>query len=227
MGDTILGGFGMDFEVMESEYKRSEKFNEEFKLVEDGYNYLNSDSKKKIINWCLDVIEKENAFFESAHFFKKYAEHLIPNIDFWYFIELYSLKEDEQINFLQTLQYLISRRIVNENLEPIKEKNTNKNLELDINIVNRGYKILNDEGKIKIINWCIDKLEKNKKIKLNNKQFSDIFIGDINFEALANIYSKQEENQIEFLQNIASIMQELISLNLVDENYGQKKYVKK
>ena len=52
----------MDFEVMESEYKKSEEFNEEFKLVEDGYNYLNSDSKKKIINWCLDVIEKENVF---------------------------------------------------------------------------------------------------------------------------------------------------------------------
>ena len=217
----------MDFEVMESEYKKSEEFNEEFKLVEDGYNYLNSDSKKKIINWCLDVIEKENVFFESAHYYKKYAEHFIPNIDFWHFIELYSLKEDEQINFLQTLQYLISRRIVNENLEPIKEKNTNKNLELDIKIVDRGYKILNNDGKIKIINWSIDELEKNKKIKLNNKQFSDIFIGDINFEALANIYSKNEENQIEFLQNIACIMQELISLNLVDENYGQKQYVKK
>ena len=36
-----------------------------------------------------------------------------------------------------------------------------------------------------------------------------------------------EEEQIELLQNIACIMQELISLNLVDQNYGQRQYVKK
>ena len=125
------------------------------------------------------------------------------------------------------MQYYISRKIVNEYLEPIKEKNTNKNLLVDINIVNRGYKILNDEGKIKLIEWCIDELEKNYKIKLTMEQFVDVFVEDVDFGLLANIYSKDEEKQIEFLQNIACIMQELISLNLVDENYNQKQYIKK
>lgn len=211
------------------EPKNSEEMNKELKLVEAGYNFLNSDSKKKIINWCLNKVEKSNEnSIDDIDYFKRNARHFIPNIEFQVFSEGYSkFSEEEQINFLQELQYLISRRIVNEYLDPEIIKETNKNLEADIKIVNRGYKILNDEGRIKIIDWCICRLIDKKKIKLNNKQFCDIFIGDIDFEMLAQIYTKDEESQIDFLQNIASIMQELISLNLVDENYNQKQYVKK
>ena len=217
----------MAFGPLLEEYTKSKEFNEELQLTKDGYSFLNTESKKKIIKWCLNVINKEKGKnYDCEELLNKLT--LVAKLDkLSYDYSNYYADEKKQIEFLQTLQYLISRRIVNENLEPTKIKETNENLIADINIVNRGYEILNDEGKRKLINWCINELEQNYKIKLTMEQFVDVFVEDVDFEALANICTKEENKQIEFLQNISSIMQELISLNLVDENYNQKQYVKR
>lgn len=217
----------MNFIIPLDDHKKSKEFNEELQLTNEGYNFLNiTESKKEVIKSGLRLISKEKKDYN----YKESFDNLFPIVKLEglsYDSSEYYDDEEKQIEFLQSLQYYISRKIVNEYLEPIKEKNTNKNLLVDINIVNRGYKILNDEGKIKLIEWCIDELEKNYKIKLTMEQFVDVFVEDVDFGLLANIYSKDEEKQIEFLQNIACIMQELISLNLVDENYNQKQHVKK
>ena len=217
----------MNFIIPLDDHKKSKEFNEELQLTNEGYNFLNiTESKKEVIKSGLRLISKEKKDYN----YKESFDNLFPIVKLEglsYDSSEYYDDEEKQIEFLQSLQYYISRKIVNEYLEPIKEKNTNKNLLVDINIVNRGYKILNDEGKIKLIEWCIDELEKNYKIKLTMEQFVDVFVEDVDFGLLANIYSKDEEKQIEFLQNIACIMQELISLNLVDENYNQKQYIKK
>lgn len=217
----------MAFGPLLEKYTKSKEFKEELQLTKDGYSFLNTtDSKKEVIKSGLRLISKEKENYD----YKNSFYYLIPTVKLEglsYDYSDYYEDEVKQIEFLQTLQYFISRRIVNEYLEPKKEKNTNENIKVDINIVNREYKILNDEGKRKLIEWCIQILEQKHKIKLTIEQFVDIFVEDVDFETIANIYSKDEKEQIKFLQNIASIMQELISLNLVDENYGKKQYVKK
>ena len=217
----------MNFLISDKVYERSKKISEELQLTQDGYNFLINDSKKEIIKRYFNEISEEK---NEIYIYKELLNELIPSVNLEKLVEKYCdfyRAEAKQIEFLQNLQYLISRKIVNENLGPIKIKETNENLKADIEIVNRGYRILNNEGRRKLVEWCIQILEKSYKIKLTNEQFVDIFVEIVDFEALANIYSKDEEKQIEFLQNIACIMQELISLNLVDENYGQKQYVKK
>ena len=212
MGNTILGGFGMAI--------NSEEFNKELELTKDGYNFLNNDGKKKIIKRYLSKISKEKNI---SYIYKELFNKLIPVVNFDELVNEYN-DEEEQIEFLQYLQYLISRKIVNENLATPIIRETNENLKADIEIVNRGYRILNEDGKRKLVEWCIKTLEESYKIILTDDQFVDIFVETVDFEALANIYFKEEEKQMDFLQNIASIMQELISLNLVDENYGKKQY---
>ena len=198
----------------------SEEFNKELELTKDGYNFLNNDGKKKIIKRYLSKISKEKNI---SYIYKELFNKLIPVVNFDELVNEYN-DEEEQIEFLQYLQYLISRKIVNENLATPIIRETNENLKADIEIVNRGYRILNEDGKRKLVEWCIKTLEESYKIILTDDQFVDIFVETVDFEALANIYFKEEEKQMDFLQNIASIMQELISLNLVDENYGKKQY---
>ena len=60
MGDTILGGFGMNFIIPLDDHKKSKEFNEELQLTNEGYNFLNiTESKKEVIKSGLRLISKE------------------------------------------------------------------------------------------------------------------------------------------------------------------------